>query len=80
MEDLAESELLGDESESDLLAYQRLAFGRLRLSECEIENQLQNRFIQTELRVTYKIIDKPNKHVQYYIEFNTDRYTKVIEL
>lgn len=72
MEDLAESELLEDESDSDLMAYQRLAFGRLRLSD-EPDTQLQNRYTNIELRVTYKIVDRPNKHVQYLIEFSPNR-------
>ena len=72
MEDLAESELLEDESDSDMLAYQRLAFGRLRLTD-EPDTQLQNRYKNIELRVTYKIVEKPNKHVQYLIEFSPNR-------
>ena len=72
MEDLAESELLDDESDSDLLAYQRLAFGRLRLTD-EPVGPLQNRFSNVELRVTYKIAQKPNKHVQYLFEFSPNR-------
>ena len=72
MEDLAESELLGDESDSDILAYQRLAFGRLSFEETE--TGLQNRFEPIELRVTYRLQEKPSKHVQYLIEFSPNRF------
>ena len=78
MEDLAESELLEDESDSDLLAYQRLAFGRLRLAD-EHERTGSNRFSEISPRVTYRVQTVPSKHVQYLFEFCPSRYlTKFI--
>ena len=73
MEDLAESELLEDESDSDLLAYQRLAFGRLRLAD-EHEQTGSNRFSEISPRVTYRVQTVPSKHVQYLFEFCPSRF------
>ena len=75
MEDLAESELLEDESDSDLLAYQRLAFGRLRLAD-EHEQTGSNRFSEISPRVTYRVQTVPSKHVQYLFEFCPSRFLK----
>ena len=75
MEDLAESELLEDESDSDLLAYQRLAFGRLRLAD-EHEQTGSNRFSEISPRVTYRVQTVPSKHVQYLFEFCPSRLKK----
>jgi len=67
MENLGESEFLGNDGDEDLLAYNQLAFGRLRLDE---DSHLPSpMYKHVQVRVTYKLESKPSKHVAFLIEF-----------
>jgi REP element-mobilizing transposase RayT len=68
MEILSECDLLDDQNESDLDAYQRLAFGRLRLTEDDISCHVSSNKTEISISVRYRIIQ--NDHVQYIIELS----------
>lgn len=70
MEILSECDLLDDQNDGDLVAYQRLAFGRLRLTEDDISCHSTSNKTIISISVRYKIIQ--NDHVQYIIEFSPD--------
>lgn len=69
MEIVSEVDLLDDQTDRDLESYQRLAFGRLRLTDDDLSQHpttAQKKNIQ--IRVRYKLIK--NEYVQYIIEFS----------